>query len=400
MKSPDLAVIDGDVPLSDEPNQTERHERLVRLWLHKNNAKILTSADSILWRNDSFTPEELADFIWRDFPKSSPRMIKITLKTIILAQRDAVLARVRRAILDVPQTDDKELRAWLRLIVHPETTAQRLEYYVVAFRQLIWQIKRKLRGRPTKYEIMPIFYSGQETGKSTTIRQFGTALGELFMGDASFALLTDNFRIRQLARVYLVFFDEMEKAERTDVNNIKRIITSPEAQGRGMRSESERKVYKNASFIGATNTPVNEQIIDTTGMRRFVEIRCTDVKYTPAVGEALAKVDMAAVWACETGESNECPYGENRELMYAFQDELRTKSDLELFIDDYLVPSDNTLDTLQNTVLYGQYSRFCELQKHKPCSIQVFARTLKLKFKHTTRQHACVFTGIKSLFDG
>src|SRR6476659_995778 len=101
-------------------------------------------------------------------------------------------------------------------------------------RQLIWQVKRKLRGEKTYWELMPVLVGPQGTGKSSAVAKLGAPLSLLFMEDADFSLFSDSFRLSTLNRFYLVRLDEMGRAKSTDIERVKQRITAHMIQGRAM----------------------------------------------------------------------------------------------------------------------------------------------------------------------
>jgi hypothetical protein len=142
---------------------------------------------------------------------------------------------------------------------------------VAGIRSFIWQVKRKLAGLSITDPLMPVLFGAQGTGKSVFVNSLLRPLDHLaknvrvneLTDGRSFLMFRDNF---------VLFLDEMQKADRADVETLKSILSSSRSSGRIMRSNNVIEVANNCSFIGASNVPVREKIRDSTGMRRFMQI--------------------------------------------------------------------------------------------------------------------------------
>lgn len=173
------------------------------------------------------------------------------------------------------------------------STGQADELDLNVLRHWIWQAKRKLIGKPIDHHLMPIFYGPQGAGKSEMVKRF---LSPVYRDHIviSFSELADSRCYRIFNSYGVIFADEMSGADRASVNLIKQLITNVHSSGRPMRTNEIEKVTNRASWIGSSNDPVNEIILDASGNRRFYQITCLprgEWDY-----ESINSIDYQAVW--------------------------------------------------------------------------------------------------------
>ena len=370
----------------------------MQLYLNTHGIGIDLRAGCYGFRSETYTPEELAEIIWTEHPHVNVALYRVECRSVIAQLRDRAVAQVKGRLLtvgaDCAEREGErqcealsrrplaQLHAWLNLLLPEGTQAADptlFAYYETAIRQLIWQVKRRLRGERTYWEIMPVLISAQGTGKSSAVEKLGGPLDILFMADADFTLFEDKFRLRQLGRAYLVRLDEMGKASRTDMEAVKRTITQQEVQGRGMRSESERVIQRNASFIGTSNHSLSQLFHDSTGMRRFVEIRCRDDRYTEEWGKAIRAIDYNLLWQCESGLDERSPYQANEDLMRKFQETLTMPSDFEMFRNEWLCEMPG--HKLPNKLAHDAFRKYCESIGSRCIRIQQFTGLMQQHYR-------------------
>src|SRR5690606_37038098 len=119
-------------------------------------------------------------------------------------------------------------------------------------------------------------------------------------GDISF--VADERQAHRLANNFVVFVDEMGKADRTDVDCLKNKITSVSVTWRVLGLNRTVTQPNRATFIGASNRSLTEIIWDPAGLRRFFQIDCLDT----LDWEAVNGVDMLSVWRC-VSKDDPCP---------------------------------------------------------------------------------------------
>jgi len=175
-----------------------------------------------------------------------------------------------------------------------------------------------------------VLTGGQGAGKSTALRDyFFTPLGDLAYSGADFHALSDQREGRLFADHYIVMFDEMSGAHKSDMERTKQMITSGVIKQRRMGTTSHDSIPMSATFFGTSNPPLETLIRDQTGMRRFYEI-CVD----PAVATSrrwpdLKTLDCKLIWACADHRSDDSPIELHLEKLRNKQEELRDKSIIE-----------------------------------------------------------------------
>ena len=94
-----------------------------------------------------------------------------------LASETRVAAWLRQ--IEAKLVTDKTLRAWLKLMEHPETSTLMHEANAVAMKQWIWQVKRNIQERPVVWHVAPTFWSREGgTGKSYNVKRLFAPLEE------------------------------------------------------------------------------------------------------------------------------------------------------------------------------------------------------------------------------
>jgi len=136
----------------------------------------------------------------------------------------------------------------------------------------MWQVKNKMLDKNPSYHIMPIFYGKQGGGKTVAMTKLIAPINN-FRLNISLDQMTDDRYFKSMSENYVIVFDEMQGAERSDIDALKKQVTIDYNDYRPMGTNDVFKVKQACSFIGATNRPVAEQIVDSSGMRRFWQIR-------------------------------------------------------------------------------------------------------------------------------
>lgn len=268
--------------------------------------------------------------------KDDPRIIANQMKTSIIeaARRygtSFVVADLEAAIADVKAeqqvaaadnaiaqlkfdpsvvtTGNEQLEAYLQILLYrPATAAEK-----AVIKQFLWLIKRHLINKPASHHIMPVIVGAQGSGKTETIKKLiqGSGLPDDLILATNFSYLEDERNTPALSKHYIVFLDEMAKASRSDVNNLKRLITESVLTYRPMRTNEERKLKNNVTLIGASNQSIMELIKDYTGMRRYYELIVADVSaFTLAEKnerwKKLSEIDFKSIWRSIDEEASMC----------------------------------------------------------------------------------------------
>lgn len=230
----------------------------------------------------------------------------------LLARQAAAAEAAIAALAYDPASVDKGLQELARftqvLLYRPPA-----EVEIAVLQQFMWLVKRHLIGKPATHHIMPVVVGAQGSGKTETIKRliYGSGLPDDLVLATTFAYLEDERNTPALSKHFIVFLDEMAKASRSDVNNLKRIITEATLTYRPMRTNEERKLKNNVTLIGASNQSIIELIKDSTGMRRYYELVVADTSaYTLADKnkrwKELNTIDFKSIWRSINEQADCC----------------------------------------------------------------------------------------------
>jgi hypothetical protein len=180
------------------------------------------------------------------------------------ARKDVVwdfIASTDRATADKALSQLRELCE--KLFVEPA-------FADAAIRKWIWQTKRRMQGLYIKEKHFLVLRGGQGTGKTKLAREIIRPISEVAV-EASIEQVVDerNFLTRSM---YVAFTDELARAERADLNQVKGIVTGETSTSRVLYSHHSQRNPVNLSLIGTADKPVSEMLSDPAGMRRFVEV--------------------------------------------------------------------------------------------------------------------------------
>lgn len=254
---------------------------------------------------------------------------------------------------------------------------QRTDLDAIVLRHWIWQVKRKLFGLEIDHHIMPVLFGKSGAGKSVAIRSLIEPLHD-FTLSVDMSILSDQFSKRQFTRNYIVFFDELDGAESTDINRIKQIITAENMEYRVMRTEGYFYGRQNSSFIGCSNSPIRDRISDPTSARRFWQITTKD----KIDWNTINTLDYQSLWQ-SVDENSPAPIVSRLDKVTAIQEEeIRTTTIIEEWLKMSYVLDESSKCNLRTSDLFENFKEWKEWQSITfPISFQKFARELKYEAK-------------------
>lgn len=197
-----------------------------------------------------------------------------------------------------PGSNNGSLKAFMECLLYRPATSDEL----AVMSHFLWLCKRHVMGRTATYHMMPVIVGPQGCGKTETLKKLLYAgMGEYCL-TTNFAYLEDERNTPALARNFIVFLDEMAKVNKTDVGNLKRLLTQESLTYRPMRTNDELSVKNNVTLIGASNDSI-ESLIKDKEMRRFYGLH-VDVEASNKLKtaermmhwEALKEIDMLSIW--------------------------------------------------------------------------------------------------------
>lgn len=242
----------------------------------------------------------------------------------------------------------------------------------------LWSVKNKMLDREVTHHIMPIMFGKQGGGKTVALNKLIKPI-QNYRLNIKMNQMTDDRYFFSMAENYVVVFDEMQGASRTDIDCLKNQITNDWNDARKLGTNSVLKVRQSCSFIGATNKPVSAQVVDPTGMRRFWEIRTLD----KMDWELMGSIDFEKLWKGIDEEHEDGYITNHLEEVRREQDELTIEDEYECFMEDHSlkpVKEDNENSTLVSIdLVYQAYKSWAFENGHKIHNKVWFSRVLKSK---------------------
>lgn len=261
-----------------------------------------------------------------------------------------------------------QLRKFIKSVTGKEDA---LDIGVIA--HWMWQVKRRGFNMPTVHTIMPILFGRQGGGKTVALNKLLQPL-QAFRLNLKMNQLDDERFYHGFSTHLVALFDELQGIERTDMNALKNQLTTDENSYRELYTRVLKTVPMRCSFIGATNKHINESFSDSTGMRRFYEL-----KALPNLDwEAINDLNYLQIWlGIDETRARGYLTKEMLKELATVQQQTVNQEDIEIFIDHYeLVPTGDTKETSVRE-LYKVYQEWCrENGIHKPLPNSWFTRKL------------------------
>jgi hypothetical protein len=250
-----------------------------------------------------------------------PQYLNYALDIWTDEQRKATIRKHREALRFLPSSDDV-LARWVAAVTGKDDPVDR-----AVMAHFVWQVKRKLYGLPVEYHLMPLLHGAQGCGKTTAINKLTEPLRDLCDSPGDLQMLGDSREAFRLNRAFIMFFDEMAKANRVDVDSLKNRITQDTLRWRALNMNRVAAGTNNATFIGATNTSLMDLIYDPSGIRRFYQVECQD----PCDWRTVDGLDYAALWR-SIDHSGPTPLLPVLTVVKERQEQMRQKDAVEEFL--------------------------------------------------------------------
>lgn len=264
--------------------------------------------------------------------------------------RIEALDKIRTELQYKDGVSDQALKLWLQGL-----TGKVTDFEVTVMKHVLWQIKRKLFNRSVVYHLCPIFWGEQDGGKSTGLKRLLKPLEALTIEWAADQSV-DSRNTQALADNYVCFQDEMANLEKVQIEALKRIITADSTDYRPLYSNRLIRARQNCTLIGVSNKSLIESLYDSTGLRRFVEIRCL----TTLNWEIINAVQTLEIWQ-NIDESLERGYIEPmREQLKEHQKDMLVLDEISHFVrENEIAPMEGgvTLE-ITATELWRAYSEW------------------------------------------
>jgi hypothetical protein len=208
---------------------------------------------------------------------------------------------VREMMTDLAEKWDgvARLDTWLPTYCH---TADE-PYFRAVSRVIIGGMVQRALNPGCKFDLMPIFYGPQGTGKSTMseilARRGDWFTDDVMLGDASKEL------ILSMAGKLVVEIGEMGTRSSTNANHVKAMISRHTDRGRTAYARTVSERPRRNIFIGTTND--EQPLSDPTGNRRFLPIKITREIDLAGLAANIDQIIGEAARAQDAGETFNLP---------------------------------------------------------------------------------------------
>ena len=250
---------------------------------------------------------------------------------------------------------------------------------VAVVRHWIWSIKRKLHGLPVIHHIMPVIVGKTGSGKSVAVEKLLAPVRAMCAEPGDMTILADDRQLFRLAEAFVCFFDEMARCDKTDVESLKRVITSPTLEWRLLGSHVRESATNNATFIGCSNRDVNDIVYDPTSARRFYQLRSLD----KTDWDAINAMDMKLIWK-SVEHLKDAPIKAVLAEVQERQEGWRAKSTVEEWVDEVGLTHDLGTEDRGGGVavddLYAMYKQAMDEQGRRPATKAQFRKELVEQF--------------------
>lgn len=335
--------------------------KFVRTWLTKKEVTIDSRGG--LQSSDNRDNTEIFDSMWLDYKEqiehfnyTADKKVRGASETDFQKALNELISlhitEERKKLFDAIKFDGKEslffLEAFTIALIgeaNPTVTAVLAHY--------LWTIKRRLAGKETFYQMMPILFGKQNGGKSIAVKKLLSPLQNLVQSLSLPAVVDPRVQMT-FNRTFAVIIDEMAGAHKTDVDALKNLITASDIDIRKLHTNTTIKVKQNVNLIGTTNRPVGEIIYDTSGARRFYEIHTLDIINWAAINS----IDYNELWRGINEERARGYYEDFQKEITEAQEALIGIEELQVFLDLHQIKP-GTKEIAAN-LLYETYKTWCE----------------------------------------
>jgi hypothetical protein len=148
----------------------------------------------------------------------------------------------------------------------------------------------------------------------------------------------------------------MSKAEFSDVETIKNKITSSNIQYRLLGTNSTVNGKNNATFIGASNMPIEYVVKDETSSRRFFQITTLD----KMLWKSINNLDYLQMWKTIDENTEELYIGDMHQELVEIQKSFKHTSVIEHFFKEMLPNLNNKEGTtkIRTSDLFPRFKEY------------------------------------------
>lgn len=228
-----------------------------------------------------------------------------------------------------------------------------------------WMVKQKAQNKDTVYQVMPVLFGPQGSGKTIAIEKLIKPLKD-FRLNMHLDKIGDEKYWDGFSKNLIVFFDELSGAKKAELSSLKHVISAKDLSYRKMYSHSVSSVKQACSFIGCTNTNTFEVLWDPTGARRFWEI-----KTLPKVNwDVINSIDYEELWK---GINDSLEHGYMAEHILNAMNKVQVRNTIEdvvsSFIGAFGMTEPGEKQSVEMGKLYQRFDFFCRTSGEKVMSL-------------------------------
>jgi hypothetical protein len=203
-----------------------------------------------------------------------------------------------------------------------------------AARKFIWSVKRRLLRLPIKHVHMLCLVGPQDTGKTKFVQTLYSPLDELAI-EVSLADILDT-RQMDMPSYYVAFTDEMAFAENARPAQLKTFLNGGTPSRRPMKTNISEKIAINVTVIATANHSLDKLIYDSSGMRRFVEIKPRKRPEIEPYWDQIMAFDWMGLWQSIDATDEADPLvSKFREQLMAKQEAIRNLDNTEMWLKNF-----------------------------------------------------------------
>lgn len=349
----------------DPEARLKEHIAIVAEWADSVGAAFEPKGGGFLYRDHVRPPNAMGSIAWQALNQKgfSEKHAQTAFRLYADLKREEIIETMRAALPLQPMGTDAKLIEFVKFMTGTDSPRD-LDIHV--FKHFLWQIKRRVHGLPTEWEMMPLFTGGQGFGKTRHLEKLWASIPGLIDFTAQgqrLTILKDDFGRRIFNRCYIIPFDEMSNAASMDMETLKMMITAHTVDARVMRAEEYQSFKMNATFYGTSNVSGSANLSDSTGMRRFWEFCAPNRQYRDEDGQFLENLGLAGVFAgIDAREGAVSPIKPHLEALQKSQAAtFKARDPLSQFFDECVIPDDTGKQTSRTTV-HKVFRDWCEHQ--------------------------------------
>jgi len=246
--------------------------------------------------------------------------------------------------------------------------------YPHILRQWIYSVKRKSRGDSVRCPLLPMFYGGAGTGKSTFIRSLCSPIPEnkyVFFKNGE-SIVNSEKHTQMLLDHSIIHIDEMAGMQDGHIDKLKSMLDMEYVSYVPLYTNTSKSGFVTANFIAASNSAINTLLVQTEDIRKWVQINFYEPpddesreEYIRKQIDAIQSFDYVNLWKSvdENGVepiSDPTIYTQYLEYVKRVCSSTTPTSD---WIDSYIQNHDDSW--ILKTELYDAYYKYLQEKKHK-----------------------------------